>query len=77
MSMKLSELRPGQRGRVLRVGGEPIFRRRLQEMGIVMGSDIELVEVAPFGDPIKLRVPAYELSIRRRDASQVEVDPTE
>ena len=74
MTNRLSELRPGQGGRVLNVGGEVMFRRRLQEMGIVLGNPVEVLNVAPFGDPIKLRVPSYELSIRRRDAALVTVE---
>jgi len=74
MTSRLSDLQPGEAGRVLNVGGEAIFRRRIQEMGVVLGNPIEVLSVAPFGGPIKLRVPNYALSIRRADAALVTVE---
>ena len=59
--------------RVTRVGGERAFRRRLMELGLVPGTVVEVVRVAPLGDPVELRVRGCQLSIRKNEARSVEV----
>jgi len=70
---KLNELTPGDSARVKSIGGEPRFRQRLLELGLVPGVRVGLVRVAPMGDPIELELRGARLSLRRRDASQVVV----
>ena len=53
------------------VGGERAFRRRLMELGLIPGTHVEPVGVAPLGDPIELLVRGASLSIRRSEAEQV------
>jgi Fe2+ transport system protein FeoA len=77
LSKRLSELRPGESGTVLTVGGESRFRLRLQEMGVVAGNRIDVLAAAPFGGPMKLRVPHYLLAMRRAEAQQVTVSVSE
>jgi ferrous iron transport protein A len=55
------------------VGGERSFRRRLMELGLVPGTRVELVGVAPLGDPVELLVRGCSLSIRRAEADSVRV----
>jgi ferrous iron transport protein A len=55
------------------VGGERSFRRRLMELGLVPGTRVELVGIAPLGDPLELLVRGASLSIRRSDARAVSV----
>jgi ferrous iron transport protein A len=57
------------------VGGERSFRRRLMELGLVPGTRVQLVGVAPLGDPIELLVRGASLSIRRAEADAVRVIP--
>jgi ferrous iron transport protein A len=57
------------------MGGRGTFRRRLLELGLVPGTPIHLVRIAPLGDPIELVVRGAALSIRRADAAVVEVVP--
>ena len=72
--MTLAEA-PLKRAVVLRhVGGERGFRRRLMEMGLVPGTSVTVMNVAPLGDPLELHVRGSRLSIRRAEAAQVEVD---
>lgn len=73
MKQTLANLVRGGKAIIVGVDGTPSFRRRLQEMGVVVGSQIEMLEAAPFGDPLKLRVPNYVLAMRRRDAERVQV----
>ena len=71
--MVLSEIVVGQVVTVERVGGQGSFRRRLLELGLVPGTRVELVSVAPLGDPLEFLVRGASLSIRRADAAGVEV----
>jgi ferrous iron transport protein A len=73
IGMKLVEARIGQRLTVEQVGGERAFRRRLMELGLVPGTRVEVVGVAPLGDPLKLSVRGCALSIRRMEASAIVV----
>jgi Fe2+ transport system protein FeoA len=71
--MTLAEVLLGQTVRVEQIAGERSFRRRLLELGLVPGTRIQLVSVAPLGDPLELLVRGYSLSIRRAEASSVRV----
>ena len=71
----VADLRPDQSGTVARVGGERAFRRRLMELGLVPGTPVTLLKVAPLGDPLELEVRGGRVSIRRRDAASVELEP--
>lgn len=70
----LTELSPGQSGRVQRVEGQGAIRQRLQEMGLIRGTTVQFVRVAPLGDPIEIRVRGYHLSLRRQEAEAIFVE---
>jgi len=57
------------------VTGARAFRRRLMEMGLVPGTEVRVTNVAPLGDPLEIEVRACRLSIRRREAAQILVEP--
>lgn len=69
-----SELKKGQKARVVRINGNGQVHRRLMDMGLVSGSEIEMQRVAPFGDPIEIRVKGYNLSLRRSEADSIKVE---
>jgi ferrous iron transport protein A len=71
--MNLAQTRIGQVVTVARVAGEGSFRRRLMELGLVPGTRVEVVGVAPLGDPLELLVRGGSLSIRRAEAEGVSV----
>jgi ferrous iron transport protein A len=71
--MTFVELEPGAVGVVTRVGGRGGFRRRLLELGILPGSRLQMVGVAPLGDPLEILVRGASLSIRKAEAELVEV----
>lgn len=73
--MTLGEARVGSVSLVTRVGGERAFRRRLMELGLLPGTAVEFVRVAPLGDPMELRVRGCLLSIRRDEARAIDVEP--
>jgi ferrous iron transport protein A len=69
----LDQLRPGQRGQVQSVRGDAALVQRLMEFGVLEGEEIEVVRFAPLGDPIEIRQGDTRLSLRRLEASGVEV----
>ena len=71
--MNLAQTRIGQIVTVAHVAGEGSFRRRLMELGLVPGTRIEVVGVAPLGDPLELLVRGSSLSIRHAEAQGVSV----
>lgn len=58
---------------VKRISGEPVLKRRLMDMGITKDCKIYIRKVAPLGDPVEITVRGYELSVRKDDASCVEI----
>jgi Fe2+ transport system protein FeoA len=77
MSKSLAELRVGRSARVLRVDGARAFRRRLLELGLVPGTEVRLVTIAPLGDPLQIELRGGQWSIRRNEAAQIAVEPLE
>jgi len=71
----LDGLALGERATVARVAGERTFRRRLMEMGLVPGTEVKLVNIAPLGDPLEIELRDSRLSIRRREAVEVLLEP--
>lgn len=70
--VSLSELLPGEKGRVTRINHTTAnVRQRLMEMGVVRGIQVQLIRFAPLGDPIEVRVGGYRLSLRRTEAQAV------
>ena len=64
----------GGTAKVVKIHGEGAVRRRIMDMGITRGVEIYVRKVAPLGDPIEITVRGYELSIRKADAEDVEVE---
>lgn len=73
MSANLAAAKRGQVVTVDQIGGERAFRRRLMELGLVPGTRVEVLGVAPLGDPIELLVRGCSLSIRRSEAERVTI----
>lgn len=71
----LKEAKIGQTVRVKRLGGQGAVKRRIMDMGITKGVDVYVRKVAPLGDPIEVTVRGYELSLRKADAENIEVEP--
>lgn len=73
--MTLEELGLGVRARVTRVRSPRGIVLRLMEMGLTPGAPVRVEKIAPFGDPMELRVRGYRLSIRKSEARSFEVEP--
>jgi len=76
-SLPLHELKIGQRGTIVRVGGKGPAKRRMMDMGLVAGTEVKVERVAPLGDPIEIKIKGYHLSLRKEEAVQVQVEVLE
>jgi len=72
-AIPLDELRPGKKGRIVKISRSGDARRRIAEMGVTSGSLVEVERVAPLGDPIEVKVKGYHLSLRKDDANKIMV----
>jgi Fe2+ transport system protein FeoA len=72
--MTMGDLRPGQKARVLSIGTQGAMRQRILDMGITPNVAVELIKVAPLGDPLELSLRGYQLSLRKSDAALIEVE---
>lgn len=70
----LAEVSLGGSARVRSVDGSRAFRRRLLEMGLVPGTDVKVITIAPLGDPLQIEVRGGQWSIRRAEAAQIQVE---
>lgn len=70
----LKELPVGRSARVVRLRGEGAVRRRLMDMGLTRGVEVYVRKVAPLGDPIEITVRGYELSLRKAEAENIEIE---
>ncbi len=71
--MKLKDLQVGRSAEITAVGGEGSLRQHFLDMGVIPGTRVTLVKLAPMGDPMQLTLHGYELSLRLADAEKIEV----
>ena len=69
----LKDVKVGETATVVKLHGEGATKRRIMDMGITEGVEIQVRKVAPLGDPMELNVRGYELSVRKADAEKIEV----
>lgn len=74
MARPLSELDPGERGKVTAIGGDADAVRRLMDLGLIRGTTLELVRRAPLGDPLEVRLRGFMLTLRRSEAEHITVE---
>lgn len=72
--MTLREVKVGDTVKIVRIGGNGHVKRRVMDMGLTKGTEVAVRKIAPLGDPIELTVRGYELSIRKDEASVIEVE---
>lgn len=70
----LKDVKVNETCKVVKLNGEGATKRRIMDMGITKGVEIFVRKVAPLGDPMELNVRGYELSVRKADAEQIEVE---
>lgn len=70
----LNNVAIGSTVKVKKLHGEGAVKRRIMDMGVTKGSEVQVVKVAPLGDPIEVKVRGYQLSIRKSEAELIEVE---
>lgn len=71
----LDRLEMGQKARIVSLDAEPAVLQRLLEMGLLEGDEIEMLAIAPLGDPLEIRRGDFRLSLRRAEAARILVEP--
>lgn len=72
--MTLKDATVGSKVKVVKIEGQGVVKRRIMDMGITKGVEMNIRKVAPLGDPIEVTVRGYELSLRKADAQMIQVE---
>ena len=72
--MNLAMLKPGEQGKITTIGAIGPLKRRLMDMGVLVGEKVKVEKIAPLGDPIEVRIKSYNLSLRKKEAERIEVE---
>jgi len=72
--MTLAMLKPGEKGKITNIGSIGPVKRRLMDMGVLVGEEVKVQKVAPLGDPIEVKVKNYSLSLRKKEAEGISVE---
>ncbi|MBQ1367912.1 MAG: FeoA domain-containing protein, partial [Firmicutes bacterium] len=72
--MVLKDLKIGESAIIRKVGGEGALRQHFLDMGLIPGVEVTMVKLAPLGDPMEVRLHGYELTLRKEEASQIEIE---
>lgn len=72
--MNLAKLKVGEQGRITQIGSVGPLKRRLMDMGVLVGEVIKVEKVAPLGDPIEVTIKNYNLSLRKKEAEGIAVE---
>lgn len=70
----LRDVKVGESAVIARLHGEGALKRRMMDMGLTKGTEVYMRKIAPLGDPLELTLRGYELSIRKGDAEQIEIE---
>ena len=73
--MTFNELEIGKSAVIVSVGGEGALRQHFLDMGVIPGTEVTMVKLAPMGDPMELRIHGYELTLRLNDAREIGIEP--
>ncbi|MCL6560068.1 MAG: ferrous iron transport protein A [Firmicutes bacterium] len=72
--MNLAALKPGEKGKITKMEVVGPLKRRLMDMGVLVGEEVRVEKVAPLGDPIEVTIKNYNLSLRKKEAQGILVE---
>lgn len=72
--MNLAMLKTGNSAKITKIGSIGALKRRLLDMGVLVGEIVKVEKIAPLGDPIEVTIKNYNLSLRKREAEEIEVE---
>jgi ferrous iron transport protein A len=67
-------LKPGERGKITRMGAIGSLKRRLMDMGVLVDEEVKMKKVAPLGDPVEVTIKNYNLSLRKKEAEGISIE---
>lgn len=70
----LAMLKPGEEGKITNIGAIGPLKRRLMDMGVLVGERVKVEKVAPLGDPIEVKIKSYNLSLRKKEAQGIGIE---
>ncbi len=70
----LKNLEPGQKAKIAKISGTSSIKRRIMDMGLVPGAEIEMERYAPLGDPVEIKLKGYHLSLRKEEAENIVIE---
>lgn len=70
----LNELQPGEKGRIVSIGLKGKIRLKLMDMGLIKGAEVQVLGIAPLGDPMEVKLKGFNLSIRKEEAGLIKVE---
>lgn len=74
--MNLAKMKPGESGKITNIGAIGPLKRRLMDMGVLVGEAVKVKKIAPLGDPIEVTIKDYNLSLRKKEAEGISVEVT-
>lgn len=72
--MNLAMLKPGEKGKIKKIGAMGPLKRRLMDMGVLIGENVKVEKIAPLGDPIEVTIKSYQLSLRKKEAEGIDIE---
>ncbi len=72
--MNLAKLKPGEKGKIVSIGAIGPLKRRLMDMGVLVGEEVKVEKMAPLGDPMEVSIKGYRLSLRKKEAEGIAVE---
>lgn len=72
--MNLAQLKPGEKGKITAISTIGPLKRRLMDMGVLIGEEVKVVKIAPLGDPMEVTIKHYQLSLRKKEAQGIAVE---
>ena len=72
--MNLSKLKPGEKGTITSIGAIGPLKRRLMDMGVLIGEEVQVLKMAPLGHPMEVKIKSYNLSLRKKEAEGIGVE---
>ncbi len=72
--MNLGKLKPGEKGKIVSIGAIGPLKRRLMDMGVLVGEEVKVEKMAPLGDPMEVSIKGYRLSLRKKEAEGIAVE---
>lgn len=70
-AVRLSNYKPGDKGAIIQVCGDPDFRLRMMELGFIKGTEVQVVKYAPLSDPVEFLIKGYHITLRKDQAADI------